>query len=31
MYYHIYPPARDAVKAMCTCAHRPRSPFAAAA
>src|SRR5436305_10083065 len=29
MYYHIYPPARDRVKMMCTCAHRPRSPFAA--
>jgi hypothetical protein len=27
MYYHVYPPARDTVKAMCTCA-RHRSPAA---
>jgi hypothetical protein len=31
MYYHVYPPARDAVKAVCTCAHHPRSRLAAAA
>ena len=31
MYYHVYPPARDAVKMMCTCAHHRRSPVAAAA
>ena len=30
MYYHVYPPARDTVKAMCTCA-RHHSPLAAAA
>jgi hypothetical protein len=30
MYYHIYPPARDAVKMMCTCAHH-RAPDAKAA
>jgi hypothetical protein len=30
MYYHVYPPARDAVKATCTCAHH-RASFAAAA
>lgn len=30
MYYHVYPPARDAVKAMCTCAHH-RAPEAGAA
>ena len=30
MYYHMYPPARDTVKAMCTCA-RHRSPVAKAA
>jgi hypothetical protein len=28
MYYHIYPPARDTVKAACTCA-RHRAPVAA--
>ena len=31
MYYHVYPPARDAVKMMCTCAHRHRAPVAVAA
>jgi len=30
MYYHVYPPARDAVKVMCTCA-RHRAPVTAAA
>ena len=30
MYYHVYPPARDAVKMVCTCAHH-RSTVAAAA
>lgn len=30
MYYHVYPPARDAVKMMCTCAHH-RTPVAEAA
>jgi hypothetical protein len=30
MYYHMYPPARDTVKAMCTCA-RHRAPVATAA
>jgi len=30
MYYHMYPPARDAVKPMCTCARHP-APMAAAA
>ncbi|MEO8580663.1 MAG: hypothetical protein ABI469_10480 [Gemmatimonadales bacterium] len=30
MYYHVYPPARDAVKMMCTCAHH-RAPVAQAA
>jgi hypothetical protein len=30
MYYHVYPPARDAVKMVCTCAHH-RAPVAAAA
>ena len=30
MYYHVYPPARETVKAMCTCA-RHRAPVAAAA
>ena len=30
MYYHVYPPARDAVKMMCTCA-RNHAPVAAAA
>ena len=30
MYYHVYPSARDAVKATCTCAHhRPSLPAAA--
>jgi hypothetical protein len=31
MYYHMYPPARDAVKAMCTCArhHHPQVAEAA--
>jgi hypothetical protein len=30
MYYHMYPPARDAVMAMCTCArHRADLPAAA--
>jgi hypothetical protein len=30
MYYHMYPPARDAVTAMCTCArHRADLPAAA--
>ena len=31
MYYHVYPPARDAVKMMCTCAHHSRHPEAKAA
>ena len=30
MYYHMYPPAQDAVKMMCTCARHP-APVAAAA
>ena len=30
MYYHVYPPARDLAKMVCSCA-RNRSPFAAAA
>lgn len=30
MYYHVYPPAREAVKMMCTCA-RHRDPLSAAA
>jgi hypothetical protein len=30
MYYHVYPPVRDAAKAVCTCA-RHRTPIAAAA
>ena len=30
MYYHVYPPAKDAVKMMCTCAHHHRSVKAAA-
>jgi hypothetical protein len=30
MYYHMYPPARDAVNTMCTCA-RHSAPLAAAA
>ena len=30
MYYHVFPPARDAVKMVCTCAHH-RAPVAAAA
>lgn len=30
MYYHLYPPARDAVKMVCTCAHQ-RPPMSAAA
>jgi hypothetical protein len=30
MYYHVYPPARDALKMMCTCAHN-HAPVAAAA
>lgn len=30
MYYHMYPPAKDAVMMMCTCA-RHRAPLAAAA
>jgi len=30
MYYHVYPPARDAVKMMCTCAHH-RAPISKAA
>ena len=30
MYYHVYPPARDAGKAMCSCEHH-RAPHAAAA
>jgi hypothetical protein len=25
MYYHVYPPARDAVKMVCTCAHHRSS------
>jgi len=30
MYYHVYPPARDAVRMMCTCAHhRSDIPVAA--
>lgn len=31
MYYHVYPPARDAVKMMCTCARHRETPFSAAA
>ena len=31
MYYHVYPPARDAVKMMCTCAHHSRHQQARAA
>ena len=31
MYYHVYPPARDAVKMMCTCARHHHAPVAAAA
>jgi hypothetical protein len=30
MYYHVYPPARDAVRMVCTCAHH-RAPVAVAA
>ena len=30
MYYHVFPPARDAVKMVCACAHH-REPVAAAA
>ncbi|PYO80005.1 MAG: hypothetical protein DMD63_02495 [Gemmatimonadetes bacterium] len=30
MYYHAYPPAQDAVKMACTCAHQ-RTPYKAAA
>jgi len=30
MYYHVYPPARDAVKMMCTCAHHHPQVKAAA-
>jgi len=30
MYYHVYPPARDAVKMVCTCA-RNQTPIIAAA
>jgi hypothetical protein len=30
MYYHVYPPAQDAGKAMCSCEHH-RAPQAAAA
>jgi hypothetical protein len=30
MYYHVYPPARDAVKMMCTCAHHRETLSAAA-
>jgi hypothetical protein len=30
MYYHLYPPARDAVKMMCTCARHPQPTKAAA-
>jgi hypothetical protein len=30
MYYHVYPPAQDAGKAMCSCEH-DRAPHAAAA
>ena len=30
MYYHVYPPAQDAGKAMCSCEHH-RAPHAAAA
>jgi hypothetical protein len=30
MYYHMYPPAKDAVKQMCNCA-RHREPMKAAA
>ena len=30
MYYHVFPPARDAVKMVCTCArHREPAPAAA--
>jgi hypothetical protein len=31
MYYHVYPPARDAVKMMCACAHHQRHPMSEAA
>jgi len=31
MYYHMYPPAKDAVRAMCTCARHQRSSFSGAA
>jgi hypothetical protein len=30
MYYHVYPPAKDAVKMACTCAHHGSSYKAAA-
>ena len=30
MYYHVYPPARDAVRMVCTCAHHRQSIAAAA-
>ena len=30
MYYHLYPPASDAVKMMCTCARHPQPNKAAA-
>jgi len=30
MYYHVFPPTRDAVKMVCACAHH-REPVAAAA
>ena len=31
MYYHVYPPARDAAKMMCTCAHHSRTQVSKAA
>jgi hypothetical protein len=31
MYYHVYPPASDTVKATCTCAHHHRAPLSEAA
>jgi len=30
MYYHVYPPVRDAMKMTCTCAHQ-RAPVSKAA
>ena len=31
MYYHVYPPARDAAKMACTCARHRHTPTSAAA